>query len=103
VPITSSHDSAIPAGTSVSGKDQQPCWTVDCHANLVGEPDAANPHVRFDEREVETEHGTACLAPATERAGNRKVLPKPPRHLSTLLSFWDPGRCPGLCCSSLSG
>ena len=23
----------------------------------VGEPDAGNPHVRFDEREVETEHG----------------------------------------------
>ncbi len=23
---------------------------------LVREPDAANPHVRFDEREVETEH-----------------------------------------------
>ncbi len=24
---------------------------------LVREPDAGNPHVRFDEREVETEHG----------------------------------------------
>ena len=24
-------------------------------ANPVGEPDARNPHVRFDEREVETE------------------------------------------------
>ena len=23
----------------------------------VGEPDAANPHVRFDERETETEYG----------------------------------------------
>ena len=25
--------------------------------NPVREPDAGNPHVRFDEREVETEHG----------------------------------------------
>ncbi len=27
--------------------------------NLVREPDAGNPHVRFDEREVETEQGKA--------------------------------------------
>jgi hypothetical protein len=26
-------------------------------SNPVGEPDAGNPHVRFDEREVEPEHG----------------------------------------------
>ena len=39
--------------------------------NLLREPDAANPHVRFDEREVETEHIV------------------PPRHLSTLLSTYD--------------
>ena len=38
---------------------------------LVREPDAGNPHVRFDERDVETEHGTAIEAPADERAGNR--------------------------------
>jgi hypothetical protein len=41
--------------------------------NLVREPDAANPHVRFDEREVESEHGQASEAPAAERAGNRWV------------------------------
>ena len=35
----------------------------------VGEPDAANPHVRFDERDVETEYGRDAEAPATERAG----------------------------------
>ena len=35
----------------------------------VGEPDAANPHVRFDERGVETGHGEASEAPADERAG----------------------------------
>ncbi len=39
--------------------------------NLVREPDAGNPHVRFDEREVETEYGIASEAPATERVGNR--------------------------------
>jgi hypothetical protein len=38
---------------------------------LVRKPDAGNPHVRFDEREVETEYGEASEAPATERVGNR--------------------------------
>jgi hypothetical protein len=37
----------------------------------VGEPDAVNPHVRFDERGVETEQGKDNEAPATERAGTR--------------------------------
>ena len=39
--------------------------------SLLREPDAADPHVRFDERDVETEHGEASEAPANERAGNR--------------------------------
>ncbi len=43
----------------------------------VGEPCAGKPHARFDEREVETEHGEASEAPATERAGNR-----PSQHLN---------------------
>ncbi len=43
------------------------CWYV----KPVGKPDAGNSHVRFDEREVETEHGKASEAPADERAGNR--------------------------------
>jgi hypothetical protein len=42
----------------------------DC-VSLLREPDAANPHVRFDERDVETEHGPDREAPADERAGNR--------------------------------
>ena len=37
----------------------------------IGKPDAVNLHVRFDERDVETEHGEAIEAPAAERAGNR--------------------------------
>jgi hypothetical protein len=36
---------------------------------LVGETEAANPHVRFDEREVETEQGRAREASADVRAG----------------------------------
>jgi hypothetical protein len=35
------------------------------------EPGAGNPHIQFDERDVETEHGEAIEAPADERAGNR--------------------------------
>ena len=42
----------------------------DC-VSLLREPDAANPHVRFDERGVETDHGGNSEAPATERVGNR--------------------------------
>ena len=39
--------------------------------NLIREPDAGNPHVRFDERGVETGHGAAIEAPPDERGGNR--------------------------------
>ena len=52
----------------------------------VGEPDARNEHVRFDERRVETGHGSDREAPATERVGTRYAEPKPPRHTSTLPS-----------------
>jgi len=49
--------------------------------------------VRFDEREVETEHGGASEAPADERAGKQdRPPPKPPRHLSTLHSANAPRR-----------
>ena len=34
-------------------------------------PDAGNPQVRFDEREVETEQGLDSEAPPDERGGNR--------------------------------
>ena len=46
--------------------------------------DASNAPVRFDERDVETEHGWDSEAPANERAGYRQAKPKPPRHISTL-------------------
>jgi hypothetical protein len=84
---TSPKDSAVAEGTIRVGEGQVPSWAVDRRVKPVGEPDAANPHVRFDEREVETEHGGGSEAPATERAGHRWATPKPPRHLSTLLIF----------------
>jgi hypothetical protein len=37
----------------------------------VREPDALAAHVRFDERDVKTEHGPDNEAPADERAGYR--------------------------------
>jgi hypothetical protein len=36
----------------------------------IGEPDAANPQVRFDERAMETEQGLDTEAPSIERDGN---------------------------------
>ena len=52
---------------------------------LVREPDAATPHVRFDEGDVETEHGVASEAPADERAGQPigYTLPTAPLLYST--------------------
>src|SRR5436853_6547258 len=85
LPMTASHDAASPARTSVSVKGLQPCWSVDRRVNLVGEPDAGNLPVRFDERGVETGHGEDRRAPADERAGNCYASPNLPRHLSTLL------------------
>jgi len=42
----------------------------DC-VSLLQEPDAANPHVRFDERAWKRKHGRASEAPTDERVGNR--------------------------------
>ena len=44
---------------------------------------ACLPAGRFEERDVETEHGLASETPATERVGQRICQPKPPRHIST--------------------
>ena len=52
---------------------------------LVREPDAGNPPVRFDEREVETEHGELVRHRQAKAPDNGYAEPKPPRHLSTLL------------------
>jgi hypothetical protein len=55
-------ESAVPA--------REGAWRLVCSpVKPVGEPDAVNLHVRFDEGEVQTEHGVASEAPADERAG----------------------------------
>jgi hypothetical protein len=46
-------------------------FSVGESVSLLREPDAGDPHVRFDERDVETEQGEPSEAPADERAGNR--------------------------------
>src|SRR5262249_52151708 len=43
--------------------------------SLLREPDVLIAHVRFDERDVETEQGAASVAPADERAGSRSATP----------------------------
>ncbi len=56
----------------------------DC-VSLLREPDAANPHVRFDERGVETEHGGASKELPVTLSKNRRLwdwrsLPLCPGH-----------------------
>jgi hypothetical protein len=51
---------------------------------LAREPDAGNPPVRFDEREMETEHGVRDLATQGKPGHSEIPPPTPPRHLSTL-------------------
>lgn len=55
--------------------------------NLLREPVAGEPHVRFDERDVETEQGRDTQASTTERVGNtlRSTYPAAPRLDSTRL------------------
>ena len=62
---------SVPEATLPSGEDSPQGVIVGLTVKPVGEPDAVNPPVRFDEREVETEHGDASEAPASESAGNR--------------------------------
>ena len=52
-----------PAKTAMSSESRpRPRQSVVCwRVKPVGEPDAGNPQVRFDEREVETEHGRRIL------------------------------------------
>ena len=62
---------------SVVGKDLWPAATemgsappAACESRTFSESRTANPHVRFDERDAETELGSAIEAPETQRAGN---------------------------------
>ncbi len=98
MPINSTSDSAVTERTLLASEDCEVfgvttetkqsvvCWSV----KPVGEPDAGNPHVRFDEREVETEHGRRILRhirgnpdPEVSRSLNHRatsrLYPYPPR------------------------
>ena len=67
------YSDAYPARQAWSG----PAYRADAQlfvgetVMFLREPDALIAPVRFDERDVETEHGRASEAPANERAGNR--------------------------------
>ena len=55
--------------------------------NLVREPDAGNPPVRFDEREVETEHGMRLLRHRPGKPRNRLCRSLTHRATSRLYPF----------------
>ena len=64
------HTSLWSLGSCSSGQtDTQ--LSVGESVSPLREPDAGDPPVRFDERDVETEQGEPSEAPADERAGNR--------------------------------
>jgi hypothetical protein len=48
--------------------------SVSVIVTSAGEPDAGNPHVRFDERVVETESGSASSGRPPELPGHRSTL-----------------------------
>ena len=60
--------------------------------NLVREPDAGNPPVRFDEREVETEHGMRLLRHRRGNPDTELCRSLPNRATSRLY----PELCPGI-------
>jgi hypothetical protein len=56
---------------------------------LVREPDAGNPPVRFDEREVETEHGMRLLRHERGNPDTELCRSLPHRATSRLYPFPD--------------
>ena len=65
-------------------------WVGDRISPLVRKPNAGKLHVRFDERDLETETGSIPQTPATERAG-QQVMIVPTSTASDLDStiFWS--------------
>src|SRR5947209_8737059 len=51
--------------------------------NDLGKPDAGEPHVRFDEGRLETEHGLGTAAPATHRVDSAGPNATAPASYST--------------------
>jgi hypothetical protein len=96
LPTTSSQDSAVAKGTSWPAKSSASALFVYRPANPVGEPDAANPHVRFDERGVETEARGGYSG-----TGNRKGRPTrkaPPTPTAPLRDSTTRPKFPSISC-----
>jgi hypothetical protein len=53
-------------------------WVGDRINPLVRKPNAGQLHVRFDERDLETEAGSIPQTPATERAGQQIMIAPTP-------------------------
>jgi IS4 transposase len=49
-------------------------WVGERINHLVWKPDAGKLHVRFDERDMETETRSITQTPATERAGQQVMI-----------------------------
>jgi hypothetical protein len=62
--------------------------------NLVREPDAGNPPVRFDEREVETEHGRRLLRHKRGNPETEVIRSLPHRATSRLYPDSSPDSAP---------
>jgi hypothetical protein len=86
-PTTSITDSAVPDATRGSVKARPAGRAVGRPPNSVGEPDAGNLPVRFDEGEVETGDGKILGHRQPKGPGNMQGFPTLPRHLPTLLFF----------------
>ena len=59
--LATQDDPSVPEATVRPGEDCAASADVGLIVKPVGEPDAGNPPVRFDEREVETEHGMRLI------------------------------------------
>jgi hypothetical protein len=61
-------------------------WVGERISNLVRKPDAANPHFRFDERDLETEDRVSYSGTGIPKglAHRLRLNLTPPRQISTL-------------------
>src|SRR5437868_6981661 len=78
---TSIKRSAVPEGLrcrSEPGHALRVFWVGDRINPLVPKPNAGKLHVRFDERDLETETWSILQTPATERAGQQVMIAPTP-------------------------
>jgi hypothetical protein len=73
-------------GVWITHPDRAQVQPPDCESLiLIRKPDAANPQVRLEEREVETEQGLRYFVTKGKPRSTEIPQPKPPRHFSTPL------------------